>query len=88
MTFFPSSPFSLHACLISPQRVIGTIQSAIRGGLMCSRSGLKFATDKGLIPARPNNTYLDEIIGWGLAALGAYVQVSISTILNEGMNIH
>ncbi len=59
------------------QRVIGTVQSAVRGGLMCSRSALKFASDRGLIHVQPDNIYLDEVIGWGLAALGAYTQVSI-----------
>ncbi len=50
---------------------------------MCSHSALKFASDRGLIHVEPDNTYLDEVIGWGLAALGAYTQVSIVVIVME-----
>ncbi len=47
---------------------------------MCSRSALKFAADKGWIHVQHDSTYLDEVIGWGLAALGAYTQVGITNM--------
>ena len=59
----------------SIQSVISAVQSAIRGGLMFSRRMLKFANNRGWTELDSEDTYLDEIIGWGLAAIGIYFQV-------------
>jgi hypothetical protein len=60
------------------QRVLTASSSAVAGGLLCSRALLRMAARRlpwlqrrGPIEA----TYLDEILGFGLAALGLYAQI-------------
>jgi hypothetical protein len=55
--------------------VISTVQCAIRGGLMFSRSILKHLNDTGYMTVDPEESYLDEALGWGVAAFGAMWQV-------------
>jgi len=50
-------------------------QTAIRGGLTCSRALLRYANDKGLCKIDEEDTYLDEIVGWALASMGASFQL-------------
>lgn len=57
------------------QSVISAVESAIRGGLMFSRRMLKFANNRGYIKLDEDDTYLDEVVGWALAAIGIYFQV-------------
>jgi hypothetical protein len=57
------------------QRIISSVQTAVRGGLLFSRSILKFFNDKGYIQFNDQETYLDEIIGWSLAVIGVYFQI-------------
>jgi len=58
----------------SIQRVISAIHSAIRGGLMASRGLMRYAKRMGWINIDPDESMVDEITGWTLAALGFYVQ--------------
>lgn len=59
------------------QAILSTVQSAIRGGLMCSRALLKFASERHMIQGYDEaETMLDEYVGWTLAAIGAYFQIS------------
>lgn len=66
------------ACYI--QKIISTFYSSIRGGLLISRTGLvylhkKFEWFRKLFPNLDlEMTYMDEIGGWALAALGFYIQ--------------
>lgn len=64
------------ACYIAwwVQRIISAFHSAIRGGLMCGKELVDFAHEKGWIATKNEDTYLDEIVGWGLAALGFFTQ--------------
>lgn len=57
------------------QRVISAVESAIRGGLLFSRRILKCLNKRGIIDFDDEETYLDEILGWGLAAVGIYFQI-------------
>lgn len=57
------------------QRVISAVESAIRGGLMFSRRTLAFLNSKGYINLKEEDTFLDEIVGWLLAAIGIYFQL-------------
>ena len=41
------------------QRIISSVQSAIRGGLMFSRKLLKFCNDKGYFSFKEEESYLD-----------------------------
>jgi len=52
------------------QVVISAFHSAMRGGLLCSRGILRWANKHGLIDLHEDDTYLDEVVGYGLAAAG------------------
>jgi len=61
------------------QRVISAATSAVRGGLMAARALMKFCYRRGwnfggLLPKDDEDTYIDEIAGFTLAALGFYIQ--------------
>jgi len=55
--------------------VMSAVQSGIRGGLIFSRSLLRFANEKGWVTLDDEDTYIDEAVGWGLAVLGAGYQI-------------
>lgn len=59
------------------QRFISTVQSAIQGGLLFSRSLMYFISDTTPLKLDPDQSFLDEVLGWTLAACGAYFQISI-----------
>lgn len=56
------------------QSVISAFHSAIRGGLMASRSFLRFLNGLGVIKFDEDQSQLDEYLGWTCAALGFYFQ--------------
>lgn len=58
------------------QRIISSVQSGIRGGLMFSRRILMYCNEKGWLSIKEEDTYLDEIIGWVVAAIGVYFQIT------------
>ena len=58
------------------QRVISSVQSAIRGGLLFSRRILGFLNRKGYISFNECESYLEEYIGWAVAGLGVYFQIT------------
>ncbi|CAN0019210.1 unnamed protein product [Ectocarpus fasciculatus] len=60
------------------QRLISTVQSAIKGGLLFSRSLMYFVSEVTPLKLDPDNSFLDEVLGWTLAACGAYFQTSIN----------
>lgn len=55
-------------------RVIAAFHSAIRGGLLFGHYLVEFLHDKQIINFTAEQAYLDEAIGWGLAALGLLFQ--------------
>ena len=57
------------------QRVISSVQASIRGGLMCSRSLMAYTNERGWTNFDEEETYLDEIVGWTIAAIGLYFQL-------------
>jgi len=59
------------------QRVISAFHSAIRGGIMCTRYLLEFAKEKGYVTLNAEDTYIDEVAGWAVAALGFCFQLSV-----------
>lgn len=59
------------------QRIISAFHSAIRGGLMCGKELVNYAHDKGWIKTNDEETYLDEIVGWGLAVFGFITQIML-----------
>ncbi|CAM9712177.1 unnamed protein product, partial [Hapterophycus canaliculatus] len=76
------------------QRFISTVQSAIKGGLLFSRSLMCFISEAtvgaGLGLKKPvdmyshgqQNSFMDEVMGWALAACGAYFQVNKASLLS------
>ena len=58
------------------QVVISALQSAMRGGLMCSKAMLRWAKTHGLVehPHGMDDTHAAEIFGYALAAAGCYMQ--------------
>lgn len=58
------------------QKVISAVQSAVKGGLMFSRHGIKYAVEKKWIANIDlDNTYLDETIGGLTAFVGIWWQL-------------
>ncbi|CAM9308411.1 unnamed protein product [Chrysoparadoxa australica] len=57
------------------QRIISTVQSAIKGGLLVFRSILMFLDERNLLHVKHDETYIDEVLGWALAGCGAYFQI-------------
>jgi len=53
---------------------IAAFQSALRGGLMCSKALLRWAKSKQLIEVQADETHLDEALGYALCVLGFYTQ--------------
>lgn len=56
------------------QRIVSAFSSAVRGGLQTSRALLRMAVKQGLWEGSDEDTYIDEVVGWTLAALGFYFQ--------------
>ena len=61
------------------QEVISAVQSGLRGGLMFSRGLLNWLNKRGFYSIGPfslkhEDTYIDELVGYAVAALGFYVQ--------------
>ncbi|CAM9297102.1 unnamed protein product [Discosporangium mesarthrocarpum] len=58
------------------QRLISTVQSAIKGGILFARHLIAFLTDTvEWLNVKHEDTYIDEVIGWVLAFCGAYFQI-------------
>lgn len=61
------------------QEVVSAVQSGMRGGLMFSRSLLNFINNRGMkslwgLSLEEEHTYLDEVIGYAVAACGIFFQ--------------
>lgn len=70
------------------QKVISAVQSAIRGGLMFSRSMMRWAIQKGyMADIDHEDTMMDEIVGWTIAAIGVYFQLNYFFDLPFPLNI-
>jgi len=52
------------------QRIQSGFHSAIRGGKMFGESLVNTLHKRGLLQSSPEETYIDEIVGWILAAIG------------------
>lgn len=64
------------------QRIISAFHSAIRGGLMFSRNVMTWAAKQGYIAEiNHEESYLDEVVGWGCAAMGFIFQLKLGFAL-------
>jgi len=69
------------------QRVISAFHSAIRGGLMFTRNLITYLNEMKFINFDDKDTYMDEVIGYGVAALGFLVQIFFGFALPFPLNI-
>lgn len=69
------------------QRVISAIHSAIKGGLMFGRYVVAFLHERKIVTFTPEQAYLDEAIGWGIAFVGLLFQISWGFDLPFPLNI-
>jgi len=58
------------------QRIISAYYAALRGGLMFGRGVLHYASKMGFFSIDPDESIIDEVIGYSVAALGLYWQLS------------
>jgi len=83
--------YSIKACAVSiawtVQRVISAFHSAMKGGLLFSRNLMRYASEMKIVHIDPDTTWLDEIAGYTLAALGLYFQLSFGFSLPFPLNI-
>lgn len=60
------------------QKILSAVYSSVRGGLMVSRSLMYFLSRKiRICKLDPETSYLDELFGWALAAVGFYFQLQL-----------
>lgn len=52
------------------QRIISAVHSAIRGGVMVSKNLLEYLSKMGYLHINHEETFIDEIVGYGLAVTG------------------
>lgn len=69
------------------QRVISGFHSSIRGGLMIARNMLAYLKVMNLVHIDDKDSIVDEAIGYGLAALGFWLQISSSFRLPFPLNV-
>lgn len=69
------------------QRVISAFHSAIRGGLIFGRELVNYLNEKGYVKWKDEDTYMDEAVGWGVAALGLMFQWTFRFSMPFPLNI-
>ena len=57
------------------QEIVSAAHLALVGGLLFSRSLLRWARGRGYVKLTPEETIIDEVVGYGLAGLGFYTQL-------------
>jgi len=57
------------------QRIISAFHAAIRGGMMFSAYLVDYLHENGYLKQESKDTYVDEAIGWSVAALGFFTQL-------------
>ena len=69
------------------QRIISSVHSAIRGGHMFSKNVLDYLNKMGYLQIKNEDTYLDEIVGYAVAVIGLWFQLSLRFSLPFPLNI-
>lgn len=87
----PAIEYSVKSFAISiawfVQRILSAFHSAIRGGLMFSRNIMEYLSIMKYVEINHEDTYLDEVVGYGLAFLGLSFQLSYGFALPFPLNI-
>jgi hypothetical protein len=68
-------------------RIISAFHSALKGGVMATRNILDYLDTMGFYKINHEETYMDEVAGYALAALGLWFQLSFGFQLPFIMNI-
>ena len=58
------------------QVVVSAVHLALRGGLLFSRSMMRWAQKRGYITTKEEDTYADEVVGYAVAGFGFYAQLT------------
>lgn len=69
------------------QRVISAFHSAIRGGHLFGKYLVEYLHEKEMIKFNHEDTYVDEAVGWALAAAGLLFQFSMGFHLTFPLNL-
>mmetsp|Transcript_11952 Transcript_11952/g.16207 ORF Transcript_11952/g.16207 Transcript_11952/m.16207 type:complete len:340 (+) Transcript_11952:94-1113(+) len=69
------------------QRVVSAVHSALKGGHLVAHSIMNYLREKDIINMDPDQSFLDEILGWTLGAIGIYVQLSMGFALIFPLNL-
>merc|ERR1740121_1709183 len=69
------------------QRAISAVHSAIRGGHLFGKYLVAYLHEQKIINFTPEQAYLDEVIGWGLAAVGLLFQFSMGFSVPFPLNL-
>ena len=59
------------------QAILSAFHSAIRGGLMASRGAIAWLNRRGITRINTDDSLVDEVLGWTLAAAGFYFQFKL-----------
>ena len=65
-----------HSYFLQVQQIISAFHSGIRGGLLFARQLIKFTNLHGWTNIDADESIIDEAVGWAMAFLGIYVQLS------------
>jgi len=87
----PLTGYVVKGCIIGIawfiQRIISACHSAIRGGTMCARNVLEYLDRMNYVHIRAEETMIDEIDGYALAAVGLWFQLSSGFTLPFPLNV-
>lgn len=69
------------------QRFISAFHCALRGGLMCSRNLMEYTTHMKIYEINHEESIIDEIFGYALAAVGLWFQLRLGFALPFPLNV-
>ena len=69
------------------ERILSAFHSAMRGGLLFSRNILSYLGEMNYVQINHEETLLDEAVGYGLALVGLFFQLSFGFGLPFPLNI-
>lgn len=69
------------------QRILSAFHSAMRGGIVFARNIMAYLAEMKYVNINHEETYLDEIVGYSLAALGLWFQLAFGFGLPFPLNV-
>lgn len=74
-------------CAWYVQKIISSVQSALRGGLMASQRSLKIARARKWMPEVALESLYDDYVGYAIASMGLYFQLRYSFAIPFPLNV-